>query len=580
MFTFLLTGINAKYIHSNPAIYSLRAYAGEELRPFIKLAEFTINERVEDILERIYAEKPDVIGFSCYIWNIHVVEALLKEIPKLLPETDIYLGGPEVSFDADIWLKKYPSLTGIMLGEGEETFRELLEFYRNGREKEALSDIAGLFLPSGKTAPRQLLDLTRIPFLYDEWEPFENRIIYYESSRGCPYRCSYCLSSVDKTVRLRDIRVVERELQYFLDRAVPQVKFVDRTFNCSREHTRRIWTYLKEHDNGITNFHFEVSADILNDEEINLLNSLRPGLIQLEIGVQSTNPATISEIHRVMDVEKLAGIVSRIREGRNVHQHLDLIAGLPEEDYESFGRSFDRVYAMIPDQLQMGFLKLLKGSFMHEHAKDYGIEATTASPYEVLYTRWLTYSEVRRLKGIEEMVELYYNSHQYTHVLPYLIQRFSGPFAFFESLADDYRRKGYQIRTPARAYRYQVLLQFGEEGGECDERLRELLVYDLYLRENMKSRPAFAAKITDKQRDFAHRFYEKEAKQRTYLPYLSGMDARALSRQTHLEYFRYPVWEEDFDEHSAMSEKGRYVLFCYEKRDPLHNEAMTILLEE
>ncbi len=417
MIYFFADGSQCQIYSFEPGHLRLRAYAGKTYRLYIQLAEFTINEQMEDILEGIYEAQPQVIGLSCYIWNMQVVEGLLKELPKILPRVDIYLGGPEVSFDAPVWLKKYPCLTGIMVGEGEGTFKDLMAAYvdrykpqeddaedaaadKEASWQEALHRIPGLCLPDGFTQVRPPLDLSEIPFIYEDMTPFANRIIYYESSRGCPYSCSYCLSSIDKKVRLRRTDLVEKELQFFLDRRVPQVKFVDRTFNCNREHTRRIWTYLRDHDNGVTNFHFEISADILNDEEIALLATLRPGLVQLEIGVQSTNEETIREIHRVMDVEKLSGIVERIRGGRNVHQHLDLIVGLPYENYESFARSFDRVYEMRPDQLQMGFLKLLKGSYMYEHRQEYGIAYTDAAPYEVLRTNWISYGEVRKLKRI------------------------------------------------------------------------------------------------------------------------------------------------------------------------------------
>ncbi len=590
---FLLAAINAKYIHSNPAIYSLKAYAGEQYAGQIETAEYTINEKIEDILEKIYQAKPDAIGLSCYIWNINVVEALLLDLPKILPQTDIWLGGPEVSFDAESWVQKYPQLTGVMVGEGEGTFREVMECYSLEGEKD-FSGIPGLCLPSGYTALRPPLDLSTIPFIYGDMEIFRNRIIYYESSRGCPYSCSYCLSSVDKKVRLRDIRLVERELQFFLDNKVPQVKFVDRTFNCNREHTRRIWTYLSDHDNGITNFHFEVSADILNTEELELLRSLRPGLVQLEIGVQSTNIDTIHEIHRVMDVEKLAGIVATIKAGHNVHQHLDLIVGLPHENYESFGRSFDRVYAMEPDQLQMGFLKMLKGSFMHMHGQEYGIRYTEKAPYEVLYTDWISYDDVRKLKRIEEMVEQYYNSNQFMHTLPYLISFCEGAFAFFEALAMYYHDQGYEVNTPSRIRRYELLLEFGDRmidqnsvemaGGragelsneEQKELLRELLTYDLFLRENMKSRPAFAAEVTGEMKDGQRAFYREEAKTHQYLPDYSELDSKQLGRQTHMEWFHYPVWEKEAWKYARQ--KAQAVLFDYRNRDPLDYDARIVVL--
>ena len=579
---FLLVALNAKYIHSNPALYSLRAYVGEELQEHVEIAEYTINHAFTDVLADIYQRKPDVIGLSCYIWNIEQMLELVTELGKLMPQVPIWLGGPEVTYDAPKLLEKYPGVTGVMVGEGEETFKQLLECYVNHGVvgSEALQHIPGLCLPEGFTAPRELTDISALPFLYEEMEPFQNRIIYYESSRGCPFRCSYCLSSIDKKVRLRDIGVVKKELQFFLDKKVKQVKFVDRTFNCNHDHAISIWKYLLENDNDVTNFHFEIAADLLNEEELKLLGQMRPGLVQLEIGVQSTNPNTLEAIHRVMDVEKLEQVVASINAGKNVHQHLDLIAGLPYEDYESFGNSFNRVYAMEPELLQLGFLKVLKGSEMCERATEYGIYYTDKAPYEVLFTKWLSFEDVLRLKKIEEMVELYYNSNQFVHTLRFLEQAFETPFRMYEELAAFYERKGYFTNSPARSYRYQVLLEFA---CECDEQYkdvyRELLTYDMYLRENLKSRPEFAKELTVYKEQFKA-FYRQEEEKREYLPAYEAYDSKQLSRMTHLEPFVYPVWERmDKNVTDVSCEKECYVLFDYQERSPLTGEARTMVVE-
>lgn len=583
---FLLTAINAKYIHSNPAIYSLRAYAGEELQEQVELANYTINQSTSDILADIYKRKPDVIGFSCYIWNITMVLEIVAELHKLRPELPIWLGGPEVSFDAPGLLEEYPMITGVMIGEGEETFKELLEYYVDHKgESCELTQIPGLCLPSGYTAMRPLADMNKIPFLYHNLEDFENKIIYYESSRGCPFRCSYCLSSIDKMVRLRNLDIVKKELQFFLDKQVKQVKFVDRTFNCNHQHAMEIWKFILKHDNGVTNFHFEISADILNEEEIALLSQMRPGLVQLEIGVQSTNPETIRAINRTMNVEKLEKIVAAINRRKNVHQHLDLIAGLPYEDYESFGRSFNRVYAMEPEQLQLGFLKVLKGSQMQEKAKEYGICYLDKPPYEVLYTRWLSYENVLQLKGIEEMVELYYNSCQFRYTLRFLVKQFASPFAMFEKLAEFYEKKGYFTNSPARAYRYHVLLEFAMEWEPAYEAIyKELLTYDMYLRENLKSRPDFARDMTT-YKDILREFYLREEQERKYLSDYVSYDHKQLSKMTHIEAFFYPVWDmesrEGWQECAKLPEENRqpsFVLFDYQSRNPLTADARNICL--
>ncbi|MCR5737607.1 MAG: B12-binding domain-containing radical SAM protein [Eubacterium sp.] len=572
---FLLVALNAKYIHSNPAIYSLRAFAGKEMEKHIELAEYTINQQVNDILADIYQKKPDAIAFSCYIWNWKEIQELLTEIPKVLPKTDLWLGGPEVTYGAEKLLKQYPQVTGVMIGEGEVTFRETVREYL---EEKDFSKVAGLCLKEGYTKPRELTDLTELPFLYGDLEPFENKIIYYESSRGCPYRCSYCLSSIDKKVRLRNLDVVKKELQFFLDRKVKQVKFVDRTFNCNHQHAMEIWKYLLEHDNGVTNFHFEVSADILNDEEIALLNQLRPGLAQLEIGVQSTNEETLRAINRTMNVERLEGIVAAIRAGGNIHQHLDLIAGLPYEDYESFQRSFNRVYEMKPDQLQLGFLKVLKGSEMEQRAREFGICYGSQPPYEVLYTNWLSFDEVLFLKKVEEMVELYYNSDQFEHVLPFLVKTFDSPFAMFEQLAKYYEEQGYFLQSPARSYRYQVLLNFAlEYDAEHADIYKELLTYDLYLRENVKSRPGFCKDLTtEAYRTFASGFYKTEEEQREYLPQYQEYHWKQLWKMTHLEVFDYPVWDIELLIAQGRLKEPQGILFDYKDRNPLNYEARTV----
>lgn len=644
---FLLAAINAKYIHSNPAIYSLRAYAGEELQPFVELAEYTINQSMQEILADIYVRKPDIIGFSCYIWNWRLVQELIGELPKLLPDTPVWLGGPEVTYDADRILRQYPRVTGVMVGEGEATFRELLAYYVrisaiyadeerhaegtgiqhgdvgaecigiqqkalctgcadaeqrdvcSGMDEteqsdmcimtpQSLQEIRGLCLPAGYTSAREPIDLSTIPFLYHDLKPFENKIIYYESGRGCPFRCSYCLSSVEKRVRLRDINVVKRELQFFLDHRVKQVKFVDRTFNCSHTHTMAVWQYIQEHDNHVTNFHFEISADILREEEIALLNGFRPGLAQLEIGVQSVNPMTLHAIGRVTNLEKLEHTVAAIRSGGNVHQHLDLIAGLPYEDYESFRNSFNRVYRMRPEQLQLGFLKVLKGSGMWEQAAEYGICYMEQPPYEVLYTKWLSYEEILRLKRIEEMVEIYYNSAQFTHTILFLERAFPDPFSMYEALAAFYGQKGYAAASPSRANRSHILLEFAIEYDRKRKAMyRELLVFDMYLRENLKSRPEFAPEPAP-YKEAVRSFYQIEEKERCRLPDYREYDWKQLMKMTHLEPFAFPVWDtgrmaeqyDNWDEaENRHKEKGFAVLFDYRKRNPLNYEAEIQILD-
>lgn len=586
MMKFLLAAVNAKYIHSNPGIYSLKAYAERtrgDLFPegaglpsvHVEIGEYTINNQMEQILEDIYRRKPDMVGFSCYIWNIVPCLELVRDLHKVLPDTDIWLGGPEVSFDAPELLLREPEVLGIMKGEGEETFAALLNCYeklgmsvrksagmsgcrdQEKKEEEFWESLSSLPAAAyrGKDGTiqdhpvRPVMDMSRIPFLYSRLEGFENRIIYYESSRGCPFSCSYCLSSVDKSVRFRDLELVKRELDYFLENRVPQVKFVDRTFNCRKSHALEIWRHIKEHDNGVTNFHFEIAADLLDEEELELIGTMRPGLIQLEIGVQSTNPRTIREIHRVMDLERLKKVVARINAGHNVHQHLDLIAGLPWEDYSSFHRSFNEVYAMEPEQLQLGFLKVLKGSFMYEQAENYGLVYRDKPPYEVLSTKWLSYDDVLKLKGIENMVEVYYNSGQFTRTLKYLEDWWKDAFVLYEQLADYYEQRGLTGLNHSRLARYEILHDFVEERteGEFLMGAEDTLMCDLYLRENAKSRPSFALD----QSPYKERI-------RSLTPELRGLGTRV---------------------HAEVLRSGKIMLFDYRKRDPLTHNAEMICLE-
>lgn len=569
----LLIAINAKYIHSNLAIYCLRACAGEQ-KEQVELAEYTINHQKEDILADIYKRKPDVAAFSCYIWNRDYVLSLIRDLSLLCPEVPIWVGGPEVSYDAVQFLRDYPQVTGVMAGEGERSFRALAEYYVKKTE-DSLGKIRGLTWRGEngdiyENSPAELMNLDEIPFVYEKIEAFGHKIIYYESSRGCPFSCSYCLSSIDKSVRFRSLARVYQELQFFLDAKVPQVKFVDRTFNCNHRHAKAIWGYIAEHDNGITNFHFEIAADLLDEEERKLLASMRPGLVQLEIGVQSVNLLTIHEIDRVMSLSRLKQTVAQIQAGKNVHQHLDLIAGLPYEDYESFVNSFNEVYGMRPQQLQLGFLKVLKGSKMHRKAKDYGIVYRQEPPYEVLCTRWISYEEIRKLKAVEEMVEVYYNSGQFENTIRHLEQSFPHPFAMYEALAGYYEKEGLNGRSHSRMGRLEILRSFTEEVAKEQRGLYdELLILDLYLRENSKSRPAWAGDLSLYKADFRD-FYIREAENPQSLKNYAGYTSKQIMNMTHGEVFFHDVLKTGAD-------LPCYVVFDYRNRDPLTGNAKLVI---
>lgn len=591
----LLAAINAKYIHSNLAVYSLQAYVKKQVpQAEVQLGEYTINHQMDLILQDIYKRKPDVIGFSCYIWNIQYVKAFLRDIPKVLPKVEIWLGGPEVSYRAREILEQYPAVCGVMVGEGEATLAELVSCYCEWGDRaedkdlqkaaaqseetkadwaegicEKLGAIKGIVFRNQDHAimenpRRELMDMSELPFPYSDLKDLEHRIIYYESSRGCPFSCSYCLSSIDKAVRFRSLKLVKQELDFFLERKVPQVKFVDRTFNCKKSHALEIWKYLNEHDNGVTNFHFEVSADLIDEEELAVMKTMRPGLIQLEIGVQTTNPQTIAEIRRKMNLERLREVVGKIDGFHNIHQHLDLIAGLPYEDFDSFCRSFDEVYRMRPEQLQLGFLKVLAGSYMAEQVGEYGLLYHDEPPYEVLATNWMSYEEILKLKLVEEMVEAYYNSGQFTKTLRFMEQYWQSPYVMFEELGQYCETHGIPGASHSRLSRYERLFDFLKQRlPELEETYRDLLMYDLYLRENVKSRPSFARDL-GLWKTQARDFFQNEEKAPVYLKGYEGYDSRQMSKMAHLE----------------MMGDGALVLFDYRNRDPLTYNAKATRIGE
>ena len=571
----LLVAVNAKYIHSNPAVYSLRAYA-KEYRELIEIAEYTGNQQTDEILADIYQRRPDVAAFSCYIWNVEYIKEIIRNLRLVMPEIKIWVGGPEVSYNAIEFLEEMSEADGVMAGEGEHTFLSLVRYYAEAAG--SLEQIPGIVRQKesggwGVNPAAKIPDMDDIPFLYEDLSEFTNRIIYYESSRGCPYSCSYCLSSIEKKVRFRSLPLVERELQYLLDRQVVQVKFVDRTFNCNHAHALGIWRYIQEHDNGVTNFHFEIAGDLLNEEELSILKKMRPGLVQLEIGVQSVNPKTILEIDRVMDLGVLSEITGRILEGKNIHLHLDLIAGLPFEDYESVVNSFNEVYYMRPHQLQLGFLKLLKGSKMHRKAGDYGIAGRQNPPYEVLYTSWISFEEILKLKGVEEMVEIYFNSHQFTYTMKKLLQAFKTPFAMFQAMSEYYENQKLTGQNHSRLKRTQILRSFALEYDFVQAALyEELLLLDLYLRENSKSRPHWAANLSVWKKEIAD-FYRKETDEPQFLLDYDGYNYRQRMHMTHLEVFQEDVLE-------IGRKDGYWVLFDYRKRNPLTGNAAYFIIDK
>ena len=597
----LLTALNSKYIHSNLAIYSLKAYADAVLGSdmgaseclhgsgdraselsAIEIAEYTINQPLSRIMADIYRKNPKLLFLSCYIWNRSEIMQLAEDLGKVMPGTDIWLGGPEVSYDAEETLNELPLIKGIIRGEGEKPFTEIVRAYfadnitqiRVDEELKSISDLTFREASGGIicTPQSRRIDFDSVPFPYENFDEFNNRIIYYESSRGCPFRCSYCLSSVDKSLKFRSPELVKDELKRFLDSNIPQVKFIDRTFNCNHKHAGEIWRFIRDNDNGITNFHFEVAADLMNDEELELLGSMRAGQVQLEIGVQSTNIRTLTEINRPMDFGKVCEIVTKLKSGNNIHLHLDLIAGLPFEDMQSFRKSFNDIFALRPHQLQLGFLKVLKGSPMESGSEKYGLRYTEAAPYEVLQTRWISYGELTALKSVEEMVDIYYNSGQFMRTVELLLGEFDDAFGFFEALALWHQKKGLELINLSRNSRYEMLLEFGSEyagtakgtvaGCVGSEELLQALVFDYYSRDNVKNRPEFLGEETA-EKEYTKEFYRREASEHKILrsPECVAADVRLLRILTHIE---------------KLGDK--YYLFDYTQRDPMTNNANVIEL--
>ncbi|WP_352398706.1 DUF4080 domain-containing protein [[Clostridium] aminophilum] len=664
----LLAAVNAKYIHANLAVLYLREVTGDLPAETI-IGEYTINMRKEEILEDIYRKHPDIICFSCYIWNRNMIAGLIRDLRRILPEVPIWAGGPDVTYEAESFLEQFPECTSVMVGEGERSFRGLIGACLRG-EKD-LSGIPGLVFRDEdgsirRNAPAVPMAMDDLPFVYcpeldyggkcsaedhlsggepqhtektqrrEQLQPidqpqcmgklqcreqpqrmteseapcraqqgdgdwaFENRIIYYETSRGCPFSCSYCLSSVSDRTRFRSLSKVLPELQFFLDRKVPQVKFVDRTFNCSHEHAMAIWKYIAEHDNGITNFHFEIGADLLREDEMDVLAGLRPGAVQLEIGVQSVNPDTIRAIDRVMDLGILRRNVDRIHRAGNIHCHLDLIAGLPYEDLASFRHSFDEIFRMKPDQLQLGFLKLLKGSALCRDADKYGIVCSPEAPYEVLRTDWISYEDLLELRGVEEMTEVYYNSFQFSTSVTLLADVKGSPYEFFRALSEFYRENHLTGRAFSRIQRIDILREFAESWDPEEKgRYEELFLLDLYLRENSRRRPEWAkealtAEAKEEVREFLRRqaaLPEAERRLRGYEAY----DSRQMEHMTHAETFTDPYvvrllreavknggFSRNVDENLKNVDKEEplvdriTVLFDYRRRDPLNGNADVI----
>ena len=544
----LLVSLNAKFIHSSLALRYIANYC-KAYEASMEILELTINHEENAMIKEIYQKQPDVIGFSCYIWNMEIIERMIPILKQIMPHLKIVLGGPEVSYGGHALFAQYP-IDLIMENEGEPIWYDYMEHLL--LDKMPLSEIEGILYRDTdgsvkETPKRKPMQMADVPFVYDTLDGLEHKIMYYEGSRGCPFSCQYCLSSAEKGVRFLPLERIKSELQYFLDHGVKQIKFVDRTFNANKKMAMAIWAYIIEHDNGFTNFHFEIAAELMDEEIMQCLAPARPGLIQFEIGVQSTNREVLRIIQRPMPFEEIKEVVLRIKALGNIHQHLDLIAGLPLEDYVSFKKSFNDVISLRPEQFQLGFLKLLRGSGLRENAETYGIVYKQNAPYEVLYTREMPYDQMLRLHQIEEFVERYYNTERFKVCLEYLYSLFESPFDFYEKLSCYWEEKGYDKLQHKKMAYYVLLAEFGLTcEGVNSNLLKELIRFDWYTHEQVKEVPE--SLLTCDQQSYkekANSLIRDDEWMMALLQTEAILPARQRLRRMHIEWFtHHPLTKE------------------------------------
>lgn len=539
----LITAIDSKFIHSNLAVRYLKSFT-RDMDYESKIKEFTINDREGRILEEIIKEKPDIVAFSTYIWNVELISRVANLIKRVDSNIEILYGGPEVSFDSRSFLKNNVG-EYVIEGEGEKTYRDFI-LYKLGKIK--LEDVRGLHYKVNdivySNEKRPLMSMDEIVFPYEENEDLTNKIVYYEASRGCPFNCKYCLSSTSHGVRFLDIDRVLKDLMYFINKEVRLVKFVDRTFNCNSKFAMAIWDFLINQDTN-TQFHFEISADILKPQEIELLSKAPKGRFRFEVGVQTTNDEVLRNINRFVNFSDIKEKVLEIEALRNIDQHLDLIAGLPGEDYESFKKSFNDMYEIKPEEIQLGFLKLLKGSSMREDADKYGMEYSPYPPYEILKTDKISYEELLKLKKVEEMVDKYYNSQKFNHIIRYFERKFELPFDFYYSLGMFFEDKGYFSKNIGNAEYYKVFLDYSESVlQESNKYLKEIIRFNYLIFNKKRGLPEFLRSDMEKEE-------EKSIKEKLKEQY--------SFKEYHLEKFKINI--EKYIETGEILEEDTYYLF-------------------
>lgn len=564
----LLVGINSQYIHTNLAIRNLYQYNLEKVSQQLEIAEYTINQRLPIIIDEIYRKKPKIILFSCYIWNTEFVKEIVTTYQKISPNTIIVLGGPEVSYHSVNFMEENPFVDIIIKDEGEETLGNLLNVFAG---KIDIDTVPGLVYRNQdqicETLPPVPFNLdNQIPFPYFDLDLVKDKILYYETSRGCPFKCSYCLSSISGKVRFVPLETVFAHMDIFLAHKVKQVKFVDRTFNCNKQHAMAIWKYLKEHDNGVTNFHFEISAHLFDQETLEFFKTIRREQFQFEVGVQSTNPQTITQINRSTNTETLLDICKKINSYNNIHQHLDLIAGLPFEDRASFANSFNTVFAIRPEQLQLGFLKILKGSAMESEIEQHEIKYSHTPPFEILGNKWLNYDDILLLKGVEDMVERFYNSGRFTNSLAAMLKNHPSPYHFFEDLGVFFTERNYHLMSVTKETAHTILKDFAEIKSTYTPQQKELALFDICLKEKPKKLPSWIDyQWTNQHKKQIADFFNNPENIEKYLPHYMDEQGMKISRLAHLQVFAYDVTCEN------CPPQLTYILFDYTKQNLLGN---------
>ena len=566
----LLTTLNSKFIHTNLAI----RYIKESIKDLIDvdLREYTINNQLDYILKDIYLKDYDAVFFSTYIWNVYDIVKICENLKKVKPNLIIGLGGPEVSYDSEESMEKYQFVDYILRDEGEMVMRDLVKHFRG---EMSIEDVDGItYRQDGKiirNKTRELLkDLDLIPSPYENLDvkEYENRIVYYETSRGCPFNCQYCLSSAIKGLRYFSIDRVKKNLKALIDARVSEIKFIDRTFNANKKFAKEIMNFLMENDNDYTTYHFEVTAHLLDDDMLEFLSNCKEGLFQFEIGVQTTNQEALDAVGRRDDFEKLSYVVKTIESYQNIHQHLDLIAGLPYEGYDSFEKSFNDVFGLQIEQLQLGFLKMIKGTGMRARAEEFEYEYKDYAPYEVLSNKFISYDEILKLKDIEDILERYYNSNNFSLSVKYIIENYysESAFKFFEEFATYFDEMGYFHLAQGKNQLYSILLDFYKEKiGENYDLFMEILKYDYVSLGKISSVPNIFAKVeVDNLKPRVHEFLHDRENLEKYLPKHVDTPTKYILKYVHFEPFKYDILKLKEDIHADIKEQESIILFVYD----------------